>query len=117
LTTNSRSALDPSFLRRLRFVITFGMPGVAERQSIWKGAFPSSVPTLALDFARLARLNLNGGSIRNVSLNAAFRAAAAGRAVTTDDVIAAAREEYHKLDRLISESDFRSPTENGAPRR
>jgi hypothetical protein len=65
------------------------------------------VPRGEIDFARLARLNLNGGSIRNVSLSAAFRAAAADRAVTTADVLAAATDEYHKLERIIHGPELR----------
>lgn len=34
LTTNMRSALDPAFLRRIRFVIAFPVPDVAARERI-----------------------------------------------------------------------------------
>src|SRR6202041_91261 len=36
LATNMKSSLDPAFLRRLRFIVTFPFPGVAERKAIWQ---------------------------------------------------------------------------------
>ena len=62
LTTNMRSALDPAFVRRLRFVVTFPFPGPAERARIWARAFPAATPTQGLDTARLAQLSVSGGA-------------------------------------------------------
>ena len=107
LTTNLKSALDKAFQRRLRFVVNFPFPGIEERNLIWKKAFPSKVPLDNLDFHRLARLNLAGGSIHNVALNAAFMAASAGRSVTMPIVLKAARTEFRKLDRPVNEADFK----------
>ena len=75
LATNVRSALDPAFLRRLRFIITFPFPGLEQRQLIWEKAFPPRTPRALLDFGRLARHSLAGGSIHNVALAASFLAA------------------------------------------
>src|SRR5204863_372535 len=61
LTTNMKSALDQAFMRRLRFIVSFPFPGQKERETIWRGVFPS--PDLAggdVDFARLAELHLTG---------------------------------------------------------
>jgi hypothetical protein len=107
LATNMKSALDPAFLRRLRFVVNFSFPGVAERKAIWQKVFPPRTPTLGLDLDRLARLNLTGGHIHNVALNAAFLAARGGTPVTMPLVLEGARTEYRKLDRPINETDFR----------
>ena len=78
LTTNLRSPLDPSFQRRLRFTINFPFPDAAQREAIWRSAFPQATPTRALDHKKLAQLNVTGGNIRNIALNAAFLAAQAG---------------------------------------
>jgi hypothetical protein len=107
LATNMKSALDPAFLRRLRFIVTFPFPGVAERKAIWQKVFPPKMPAAELDFARLARLSLTGGDIRNVALNAAFLAAQAGTRVGMPLVLEAARTEFRKLERPINEADFR----------
>ncbi|HYQ17178.1 MAG TPA: ATP-binding protein, partial [Polyangiaceae bacterium] len=106
LATNMKSALDQAFMRRLRFVVNFPIPGVAERRRMWQRVFPSRVALSGIDYDRLARLNLTGGSILNVALNAAFIAAERASAVTMPLVLEAARVEFKKLDRLVNEADF-----------
>jgi SpoVK/Ycf46/Vps4 family AAA+-type ATPase len=39
LATNMKSALDPAFLRRLRFIVNFPFPGASERKLIWQTVF------------------------------------------------------------------------------
>jgi hypothetical protein len=87
--------------------VTFPFPGPDERRAIWERAFPPAAPAAGLDFDRLARLNLTGGNIHTVALNAAFLAAGAGTPVTMDLVWRAARAEFRKLDRPVSDADFR----------
>ena len=107
LATNMKSALDTAFLRRLRFIVNFQFPGRAERKEIWKKAFPAGVPKDELDFDRLATLNVAGGHIHNIALNAAFLAARAGSGVTMPIVLEAAKAEFQKIERPINEADFR----------
>ncbi|MEH1800130.1 MAG: ATP-binding protein [Nostoc sp.] len=107
LATNLKSSLDHAFMRRLRFIVNFPFPGVAERQVMWQKVFPPETPIQDLDFNRLARLNMTGGSIHNIALNAAFLAAGASTSVTMQLVLAAARAEFRKLDRPVNEVDFR----------
>jgi hypothetical protein len=102
LTTNMKSALDRSFLRRIRFVVQFPFPDEAARGQIWRRQFPSRAPLAGVDFAALAKLQLSGGHIRSVALNAAFRAAARGTSIEHEDVVAAARAEYAKLERTFN---------------
>jgi SpoVK/Ycf46/Vps4 family AAA+-type ATPase len=105
LTTNMRGALDPAFLRRLRFIVTFPFPGPAERAQIWARAFPSTTPTEGLDVAKLARLSVAGGNIRNIALSAAFTAAERGGPVGMADVLRGASAEFAKLERPLSETE------------
>ena len=107
LATNMKSALDPAFMRRLRFIVNFPFPGPAERMAIWQKVFPRQVRIQALDFQRLSRLALPGGSIHNIALNAAFLAARAGTDVTMPLILEAARIEFRKLEKPINEADFR----------
>jgi ATP-dependent 26S proteasome regulatory subunit len=107
LATNLRGSLDVAFTRRLRFIVSFPFPGIAERRRMWQIAFPPQTPVRQLDYDRLARLNLTGGSIHNTALNAAFLSADAGSPVTMSFALAAARAEFVKLDRPINEADFR----------
>ena len=107
LATNMKSALDQAFLRRLRFTVDFPHPGPEERKMIWLKVFPTETKTNGLDYDRLVRLNLTGGSIHNAALNSAFLAAAAGTPVTMQFVLDAARTEFRKQGVHISEADFR----------
>ena len=75
LTTNMKEALDPAFLRRLRFIVQFPFPDQAQRAEIWRRIFPAKTPTEQLDLAALSRLSISGGNIRSIALNAAFAAA------------------------------------------
>jgi ATPase family protein associated with various cellular activities (AAA)/winged helix domain-containing protein len=99
LTTNLERSLDPAFVRRLRFVVRFPLPGAAERATLFRRAFPPRVPTEGLDFERLAELVLTGGSIRNVVLRAAYLAAEQDGPVRMAQMLEAARAEYEKLGR------------------
>jgi ATPase family associated with various cellular activities (AAA)/Winged helix domain, variant len=107
LATNMKSALDTAFMRRLRFIVRFPFPGVAERKAIWQRVFPSDMPKATFDYDRLARLNITGGSIHSIALNAAFLAARARSALTMPLILDAARAEFRKLERPINEADFR----------
>ena len=107
LATNMRSALDPAFLRRLRFVLTFTYPSADQRREIWARVLPPQAPRDPnLDLDRLARLTATGSMIRNMAINAAFAAAAAGSDVTMPLLLAAARSEFRKADMPVAERDF-----------
>jgi len=107
LATNQKGALDSAFLRRLRFVVNFPFPGVAERKAIWASVFPAQMAIAPLDLERLARLALTGGSIQGIAVNAAFMAAKAGVQVGMPLLLEAARAEFRKLDKPVNEADFR----------
>ena len=107
LTTNLKSSLDQAFQRRLRFTVTFPFPDSAQREAIWSRAFPAATPTRGLNLKRLSQLNMAGGNIRNIALNAAFLAANAGTAVEMAHLVAAARLEAHKIERPLAEAEIR----------
>jgi SpoVK/Ycf46/Vps4 family AAA+-type ATPase len=107
LATNMKSALDPAFMRRLRFIVDFPYPGPTERKNMWLKVFPPETMVEDLDFNRLAKLALTGGGIHNTALNAAFLAAAAGTPVTMQLIMDSARTEFRKGDKLIIENNFR----------
>jgi ATP-dependent 26S proteasome regulatory subunit len=115
LATNMKSALDTAFVRRLRFIINFPFPGIADRRRLWEKVFLQqdvarelpSPPLETLDYEKLARFNLPGGNIHNVALNACFMAAGSkSEKVTMQLVLEAARAEFMKLDRPVNETDF-----------
>jgi MoxR-like ATPase len=108
LTTNMKSALDRAFMRRIRFVVSFPFPDVAAREQIWRRQFPPNAPLGEIDFASLARLNIAGGNIRSIAVNAAFKAADAGGCIEQAGLMAAAREEFAKLERNMNDVELRS---------
>jgi hypothetical protein len=105
LATNMRSLLDHAFLRRLRFILDFPFPDRAGRRAIWARVFPPEAGA-EIDPDALARLEVAGGSIRSIAINAAFFAAADGDAIGMAHVMRAARREYSKIDKLVVEAEF-----------
>lgn len=99
LTTNLRQNLDSAFVRRLRFIVDFPRPDADAREEIWRRCLPAESHILdAAAFQMLARrIELTGGSIRQITLRAAFLAAAAGTLIEPAHVAHAARAEFAKL--------------------
>lgn len=108
LTTNLRQNLDTAFLRRLRFVIEFPRPDAAAREEIWRRCLPPD--SHAIDdqtFSLLGRrIELTGGSIRQITLRAAFLAAASHEKIGPRHIAHAAQAEFAKLGLVPVELDF-----------
>jgi AAA+ superfamily predicted ATPase len=107
LTTNLRSVIDPAFLRRIRCVVQFPFPDTAQRIEIWQRMFPGKLPTEGLDYRKLAQLNIAGGNIRNIALNAAFLAADRGEPLQMKHLLRAAQNEYTKLEKTLTDAECR----------
>ena len=105
LTSNMKSGLDTAFMRRLRFVVQFPFPDPVQRAEIWRRVFPGATPLNGLDHAKLARLNVAGGNIRAIALNAAFIAAGSDQPVSMKHLLRAATAEYVKLERALTEAE------------
>jgi hypothetical protein len=108
LATNRKAALDAAFLRRLRFVVEFPFPSADDRRRIWQRVFPEEAKPEPLDYGFLSRLELAGGNIRSVAVNAAFLAAAEGEGsvIGMRHLVRAAAREYGKIERPISIAEF-----------
>jgi len=106
LATNRKSALDRAFLRRLRFLVDFPFPDAESRRNIWKKVFPPLADVGDLDYDVLSRLEIPGGNIKNIALNAAFLAASEGSAIEMNHVMHAVRREYTKVEKMVTESEF-----------
>ena len=109
LATNRKKDLDEAFLRRLRFVVDFPLPGAAERLRIWRSVIPAGVDAEALDLEFLAqRFALAGGHIRGIVFQACLQSAAEGapRRLDMPAVVRAVQREYDKLDRANSLDQF-----------
>ena len=109
LATNRRKDLDEAFLRRLRFVVEFPLPGPEERLRIWRSVIPTGVDASEIDFEFLAqRFALAGGHIRGIVFHACLQSAAEGapRRLGMPAVVCALQREYDKLDRTNSLEQF-----------
>ena len=120
LATNMKSALDPAFVRRLRFIVNFPFPGPEQRAEIWRRAFPVAVDKEPLDYPFLARFTLTGGAIQNAALSTAFLARGkpgpGGPKVAMEHVLQAIRAEFRKADRPVNETEFKwQPPKTYAP--
>jgi SpoVK/Ycf46/Vps4 family AAA+-type ATPase len=77
--TNLAASFDPAFERRIRTHVLFEIPGLDEREKIWRVQMHPTLTPLAPDvnFRTLAeRHPATGGEIRNAVLKAAMAAAA-----------------------------------------
>lgn len=106
LTTNLKENLDQAFLRRLRFILNFPYPKQPERSKIWERVFPQQTPIQGLDFELLGQLDVTGGNIKAIALNAAFLAAEAGKPVTMKFILDATKTEYLKLGRMLTSQEI-----------
>ena len=76
--TNLAANFDPAFERRIRTHVLFAMPGLDEREQIWRVQMHPTLTPLAddVDFRALAeKYEVSGGDIRNAVLKAALTAA------------------------------------------
>jgi SpoVK/Ycf46/Vps4 family AAA+-type ATPase len=112
LASNLLQNIDEAFMRRIQTVIEFPRPGPRARQRIWAGMFPPQVGRPDDEELKLlaARFQLAGGSIKNVVLDAAFRALARDQdqpvTVTTRDLVISTAREYQKLGLPITKGEF-----------
>jgi SpoVK/Ycf46/Vps4 family AAA+-type ATPase len=98
LTTNFKQNIDLAFMRRFRFVLDFPMPDAAGREAIWRQCLPQTAPLDPdIDLRFIARrLELTGGAIRQITLRAAFAAAAERSPIAMRHLVEATRAELAK---------------------
>src|SRR5262249_42973564 len=102
LSTNRKGDLDSAFVRRIRFIIDFLLPGPEERAQLWHKALPRKSPSGEaivddIDWDALAdRVPLTGAEITQAALNAAFLARAANERIGMPHVLEAVRRELAK---------------------
>jgi len=112
LVSSSRTSANDAVSRRVFAVTAAGVRSLGQtravRERLWAGAFPPEAPTGELDLELLARLELPGGSIRTVAVNAAFLAAAEDREIGMTHVVHAARREYAKLEKTLTPAELGS---------
>ena len=115
LATNRKKDLDTAFLRRLRFIVDFPLPGPGQRKKIWRQLIPKAADCSKLDFDFLARqFPLAGGHIRSIIFNACLQSASGrgachdgpGGRLAMEQIIVAVKREYDKINRSVSLEHF-----------
>jgi SpoVK/Ycf46/Vps4 family AAA+-type ATPase len=101
LTTNLDHAMDEAFRRRFPVQIRFGLPDEEQRLRIWRMALVNAPLAPGLDFARLAKTKLSGGSIQKIAYNGASHAAIDDSVVTQAYLEEALHHEMEALGRLV----------------
>ena len=72
LATNRKITLDKALQRRITLKVEFHRPNAHQRRQIWEKFMPQKLPLAQdLDLEELSSLDLAGGEIKNVVLNAA----------------------------------------------
>jgi SpoVK/Ycf46/Vps4 family AAA+-type ATPase len=98
LTSNLRQNIDAAFLRRVDFLVEFGMPDAEQRARLWRLHLPERARLAEdVDLDVLARMYpVPGAWIRNGALGAAFLAAPGDGPITRAHLLCALRREYAK---------------------
>jgi adenylate kinase family enzyme len=108
LATNYLQNMDEAFLRRINYVIRFPFPDEKQRETIWQHIFPVQTPLEKdIDFSFLARkLQMAGGSIKNIALTAAFLASGKDEKVGMNHIFKAYQYELDKTNRALTRDDL-----------
>ena len=108
LATNFRKNMDDAFVRRIHFTVEFPLPGEIDRRLIWERVWPKDTPRagkLDLDFMA-RRFEITGANIRNIAVNAAFRAASDSGQVNMNHLLHSTRREYQKMGKVMRPGEF-----------
>ena len=119
LATNLKQNIDDAFLRRVQVLIDFKTPDARDRQKILAAMFPADVISPGADDLKAfcEQFELTGGNLKNVAVDAAFRALHEQRLneqsnshrnlqIRIEHLVLAAAREYRKLSRPVSLASF-----------
>ena len=106
MATNQAGHMDSAFLRRFRYHMVFVLPDEEMRKALWQDAL-AGIPVEGVQLDYLARqFELSGAQIKNIALNAAYRAAADGGMLHMVHLVQAIFQEFHKEGKVMLSSDF-----------
>ena len=107
LSTNYRENVDVAFMRRMKYEVRFSMPPKEIREEIWRNVLGGKVITDVIDYEYLAdNFEFSGASIKNVALNAVFKAVSQDMAVSMEHIVWAVRMEYEKTGKMVFREEF-----------
>ena len=107
LTTNLRDSIDQAFMRRLRTVIEFPFPNAEFREQIWRRSLQGNIPLGKIEYHKLARLSVSGGTIRNIAMSAVYSAASdvPARQLEMVHLRDAAKMEFLKSQHILTQDE------------
>jgi SpoVK/Ycf46/Vps4 family AAA+-type ATPase len=113
MASNLRQNIDEAFLRRIHVIVDFPFPDAESRFHILQGLFPAGINRPPDEEIRLVaeRFNLAGGNLKNIVIDAAFRALAevtgeTPPTITLRHLIVSTAREYQKLSKPIKQGEF-----------
>jgi len=106
MATNQAGNMDSAFLRRFRYHLVFTLPDETMRRKLWTDAL-AGIPSKHIQLDYLARqFQLSGAQIKNIALNAAYRAADDGGVLRMEHLVQAVFQEFHKEGKVLLSSEF-----------
>ena len=112
LASNLRQNIDEAFTRRIHVIVEFPFPDAPARARILQGLFPAGLGYPSPEDLRrvIDRFKLPGGSLKNIVIDAAFRALAESSegtpVITLRHLVSATAREYQKLGKTITKGEF-----------
>jgi SpoVK/Ycf46/Vps4 family AAA+-type ATPase len=100
ISTNLAANVDQAFQRRIQGMVEFPQPDKDLRRRLWELHLPLDRCTGEVAYDELASINISGGSIRNVSVAAAFLATTDGVPIDRGHLRTAIKREMRKLGRV-----------------
>lgn len=97
MATNFKNNIDSALMRRIKYEIKFEIPSQDIRKQMWQAVFDTRLPKENLDYDYLAeQFELSGASIKNIALNAIFKAVSEDSPVTMKHILLAMKNENTK---------------------
>lgn len=105
LSTNLLSSFDEAFLRRLQYIVRFGLPDAALRETLWRQGLPPERCAEELPYAQLAQAELSPARILAAIRGAAVETLGNGQEkVNLASIITALRSELEKGNKSLPKS-------------
>ena len=77
MASNFKNNIDTALMRRIKYEIKFEIPSKEIRKQMWQSVFDTNLPKDVIDYNYLAeQFEFTGASIKNIALNAIFKAVA-----------------------------------------
>ncbi len=106
MATNQAGNIDSAFIRRFRYHLVFTLPDSKMRLLLWQEAL-KGIPAVDIQTEYLAEeFELSGAQIKNIVLNAAYRAADDGGRLNMRHLVTAIYLEFKKEGKVMLSGDF-----------